>query len=114
MTRKIPLMKIAHAKSGDKGNSANIGLIAKKPAYYSILEKYITADAVKEHFQGVCHGDVIRYDLPKVFALNFILEDALGGGSTRSLRMDTQGKTMGEALLMMNVEIPDGVYDIEE
>lgn len=108
------LIEIAHAKSGDKGNSVNIALIARKPEYYSVLEKYITADAVKKHFARVCHGNVTRYELPKVFALNFILEDALGGGGTRSLRIDSLGKAMGEALLMMDIEIDKEVYSFEE
>ena len=106
MKKEIQLIEFAHAKSGDKGNSANIALIARKPEDYHYLERYVTPEAVKAHFHEVCTGEVIRYELPKIFALNFILENALGGGGTSSLRLDALGKALGEALLMMKIEIP--------
>ncbi len=102
---KIRLIEIAHARSGDKGDTANIGLIARKPEYYSILEKYVTADAVKKHFEGICRGGVERYELPNLGALNFLLHEALGGGGTRSLKNDAQGKTLSSALLRMEIDI---------
>jgi len=102
--RKIPLLAIAHARSGDKGNVCNIGLVARRPEYYPILVAQVTADRVKEHFAGVCHGKVERFELPNLGALNFLLHDSLDGGGTVSLQADPQGKTYGSALLRMEVE----------
>ncbi len=104
---KILLLDIAHARSGDKGNTANIGLIARKPEYYDKLRETVTAERVRKHFQGICFGAVERYELPNLDALNFVLHDALGGGGTRSLRTDSQGKTFGSILLRMEIEVPD-------
>jgi hypothetical protein len=101
---KIPLIKLAHARSGDKGNVCNIGLIARKPEYYPILVEQVTAERVKEHFAGVCFGKVERFELPNLCALNFLLYDSLDGGGTLSLRADPQGKTYGSALLRMEIE----------
>lgn len=111
--KRIQLIEIAHAKSGDKGNSANIAVIARNPKYYAILEKYVTEIVVKDHFKDVCDGAVIRYALPKIFSLNFILENALGGGGTSSLRLDALGKALGDALLMMYIDVPKEVFEIE-
>ena len=102
---KIQLLKIAHARSGDKGDTANIGLIALKPEYYPILVKEVTADRVKKHFAGICKGSVERYELPNLNALNFLLHQSLGGGGTISLKTDPQGKTLSSALLRMEVEV---------
>lgn len=99
--KKIQLKEIAHARSGDKGDNANIGLIALKPEYYSILVREVTAERVKQHFAGVCLGEVERYEIPNLHALNFVLHRALDGGGTLSLRTDSQGKTYGAALLRM-------------
>ena len=99
----IQLRSIAHARSGDKGNTVNIGLIAIEPRYYELLTRYVTAGAVKTHFAGICRGDVKRYELPKIQALNFVLYDALDGGGTVSLRTDAQGKTLGAALLRLEI-----------
>ena len=104
---KIQLLKLAHARSGDKGDTANIGLIALKPEYYPILVEHVTADRVKEHFAGICHGPVERFELPNLGALNFLLHEALGGGGTITLKHDAQGKTLSTALLRMEIEIPD-------
>jgi hypothetical protein len=106
---KIRLLEIAHSRSGDKGNTSNIGLIARKPEYYSILVGHVTPERVKEHFAGVCRGKVERFELPNLGALNFLLHDALDGGGTLSLRADPQGKTLGTALLRMEIdaELPE-------
>ena len=101
---RIPLHKIAHARSGDKGDASNIGLIAYEDRHYKILEREVTAARVKEHFGDMVKGDVVRYELPNLGALNFLLYEALGGGGTLSLRVDAQGKTIGAGLLSMEVE----------
>ena len=102
---KIPLLELAHARSGDKGNNSNIGLIARKPEYYPILVREVTAERVKEHFAGVCLGRVERFELPNLEALNFILYESLDGGGTLALRADPQGKTFSTALLRMEIEV---------
>jgi len=101
---KIRLLDIAHSRSGDKGNTSNIGLIARKPEYYPLLVEQVTAERVKEHFAGVCRGKVERFELPNLSALNFLLYEALDGGGTLSLRADPQGKTLGTALLRMEID----------
>ncbi len=103
---KVRLVDIAHARSGDKGNRSNIGLIALKPEYYPILVEQVTAERVKEHFAGVCLGKVERFELANLNAMNFVLHDALDGGGTLSLRADPQGKTLSTALLRMEIEVP--------
>jgi hypothetical protein len=104
---KIQLLKLAHARSGDKGDTANIGLIALKPEYYPVLVKEVTAERVKQHFAEICHGAVERYELPNLGALNFLLHHSLGGGGTLSLKTDAQGKTLSAALLRMEIEIDE-------
>lgn len=106
---KIHLIDICHARSGDKGDTANIGLIARKPEYYAIIKKYVTADTVKKHFKGICQGKVERYGLPNLGALNFLLHEALGGGGTKSLKNDAQGKTLSSALLRMEIDIEENI-----
>jgi hypothetical protein len=103
--RKIKLYEICHGRSGDKGDAANIGIIAYRKEDYPIIEKYLTAEVVKKYFEGICHGEVERYELPNINALNFILHNTLGGGGTVSLKNDAQGKTLASALLMMEIEI---------
>jgi hypothetical protein len=105
MARVVQLREIAHARSGDKGDDANIGLIALKPEYYPALVAQVTAERVKEHFRELCHGNVERYELPNLHALNFVLHQALDGGGTVSLRTDAQGKTLSAALLRIEIEI---------
>ncbi|MFZ1080737.1 MAG: hypothetical protein WAO19_02290 [Candidatus Kryptoniota bacterium] len=105
--KKIQLLKLAHARSGDKGDSSNIGLIARKPGYFPILKEKVTTEVVKKHFTGICKGKVERFELPNLNALNFLLHGALGGGGTVSLRNDAQGKTLSTALLRLEIEVPD-------
>lgn len=104
---KIQLTKLAHARSGDKGDTANVGLIALRDDYYPILVREVTAERVKEHFKGVCKGEVERFELPNLGALNFLLHESLDGGGTLSLMTDAQGKTFSTALLRMYIEIPE-------
>ncbi|MBL8148668.1 MAG: hypothetical protein JNN15_01945 [Blastocatellia bacterium] len=105
---KVSLTKLAHARSGDKGDTANVGIIALKPEYYSILVAEVTAERVKKHFEGICFGEVERFELPNLGALNFLLHKSLGGGGTLSLKTDAQGKTYSSALLRMEIEVPEG------
>lgn len=105
---KISLLKLAHARSGDKGDTANVGVIALKDEYYPVIVREITAAAVKRHFGEIVKGDVERFELPNLKALNFLLHESLGGGGTLSLMTDAQGKTFSTALLRMFVDIPDG------
>ena len=102
---KVQLLKLAHARSGDKGDTANVGLIALRDDYYPVLVREVTAERVKAFLGDLVKGKVIRYELPNLGALNFLLEEALGGGGTVSLRVDPQGKTLGAALLGMEIEI---------
>src|SRR5881394_2337386 len=104
---RIQLVKLAHARSGDKGDTANVGLIALRDELYPILVREVTAERVKEHFKGICRGEVERFELPNLGALNFLLHESLGGGGTLSLMTDAQGKTFSTALLRMEVEIED-------
>jgi hypothetical protein len=107
---RIRLIDIAHARSGDKGDTANIGLIAREPRHYPALLREVTPERVKAHFGELCQGEVERYELPNLGALNFLLHRALGGGGTLSLRVDAQGKTLSTALLRMEIEVrPDEV-----
>lgn len=104
---KVELTKLAHARSGDKGDTANVGVIALKDEYYPLLVREVTADAVKRHFGEMVKGDVERFELPNLTALNFLLHGSLGGGGTLSLMTDAQGKTFSTALLRMKIEIGD-------
>ncbi|MBI3207308.1 MAG: hypothetical protein HYZ37_00225 [Candidatus Solibacter usitatus] len=101
---KVPLSTIAHARSGDKGDTVNIGIIAYRAEDYPALVREVTAERVKAHFGDLCKGEVIRYELPNLGALNFLLHEALGGGGTLSLRVDAQGKTFSAALLRLEVQ----------
>ncbi|CAN5669236.1 hypothetical protein BH20ACI4_BH20ACI4_15410 [soil metagenome] len=104
---KIELTKIAHARSGDKGDTANVGVIALKDEFYPILEREITAEKVKEHFGAMVKGEVERFELPNLKALNFLLHESLGGGGTLSLMTDAQGKTFSTALLRMKIDLEE-------
>lgn len=104
---KISLLKLAHARSGDKGDTANVGIIALKPEYYPLLVRKVTAEAVKEHFGPMVKGAVERFELPNLNSLNFLLHESLGGGGTLSLMTDAQGKTFSTALLRMYIDLSD-------
>ncbi|MEP6923135.1 MAG: hypothetical protein ABI954_01610 [Pyrinomonadaceae bacterium] len=104
---KVELTKLAHARSGDKGDTANVGVIALREEIYPILVREITAERVKEHFGEMVKGGVERFELPNLGALNFLLHESLGGGGTLSLMTDAQGKTFSTALLRMKIEISD-------
>jgi hypothetical protein len=104
---KIQLVKLAHARSGDKGDTANVGLIALKDEYYPVLVREVTRSRVKDHFQGISKGEVERFELPNLKALNFLLHESLDGGGTLSLMTDAQGKTFSTALLRMYIELSD-------
>src|SRR5215203_2878994 len=104
---KVQLVELAHARSGDKGDTANVGLIAFRDEIYPILVREVTAEKVKTHFNGICRGDVERFELPNLGALNFLLHESLGGGGTLSLMTDAQGKTFSTALLRMEIEVSD-------
>ncbi|MDQ3175397.1 MAG: hypothetical protein M3Q91_17085 [Acidobacteriota bacterium] len=104
---QIQLTKLAHARSGDKGDTANVGLIALRDEFYPILVREVTAERVKQHFQGICKGSVERFELANLGALNFLLHESLGGGGTLSLMTDAQGKTFSTALLRMKIEVAD-------
>ena len=101
---KIPLGRIAHTRSGDKGDTSNVGVIAWREKDYPILVREVTAERVKAFCGPLVKGSVERYELPNLGALNFVLHQALGGGGTVSLRVDAQGKTLGAALLAMEIE----------
>ena len=105
--RKIRLLDIAHGRSGDKGDAANVGLIAYDDEGFELIKKYVTAERVKKHFEGICLGEVERYELPNIRALNFLLHNTLGGGGTVSLKHDAQGKTLAAALLRMEIEVEE-------
>lgn len=104
---KVWLTKLAHARSGDKGDTANVGLIALRDEFYPLLVREVTAERVKKHFTGICQGEVERFELPNLGALNFLLHESLGGGGTLSLMTDAQGKTFSTALLRMQIDIAD-------
>ncbi|GBD88992.1 hypothetical protein BMS3Abin03_02936 [bacterium BMS3Abin03] len=102
---KVKLLDIAHGRSGDKGDAANVGIIAYDDKGYEIIKKYLTREKVKKHFEGICKGEVERFELPNLRALNFLLHNTLGGGGTVSLKHDAQGKTLAAALLRMELDI---------
>jgi len=104
---KVRLLDIAHARSGDKGDTANVGVIALEPRWYEVLDKFVTRNSVAEHFRGMIEGGVERYELPNLNALNFLLHGALDGGGTLSLKTDAQGKVYSTALLRMVIDVPD-------
>jgi hypothetical protein len=102
---KTQLLRLAHARSGDKGDKANIALFAPDRATYDLLVREVTAERVRDHFAGIISGQVERFEVPNVLALNFVLHGALNGGASRSLRSDTLGKSLSSALLRMEIEI---------
>src|SRR5437764_1991140 len=106
LPRNVPLSTIAHGRSGDKGNHANVAVLAYTPAGYAWLREHLTAEAVRDYFAPLGPSRVVRYEAPNVLGLNFVLYDVLAGGASRSLRVDSQGKTLALALLQMPVDLP--------
>lgn len=104
---RVRLLDIAHARSGDKGDTANVGVIALEPRWYEVLKQFVTRNKVADHFEGMIEGEVERYELPNLNALNFLLHGALDGGGTLSLKTDAQGKVYSTALLRMVIDVPD-------
>jgi hypothetical protein len=104
---KVRLLDIAHARSGDKGDTANVGVIANRPEWFPLISRELTQPRVAQHFAGMINGDVDRFELPNLNALNFLLHGALGGGGTLSLKTDAQGKVYSTALLRMVLDVPD-------
>ena len=104
---KVRLLDVAHARSGDKGDTANVGVIALEPAWYPLLARELTSERVAAHFEGMITGPVERFELPNLRALNFLLHGALDGGGTISLKTDAQGKVFSTALLRMVLDVPD-------
>lgn len=107
--RRVRLMDIAHARSGDKGDTANVGVIARRPEWYEVLDRYLTRERVAAHFAGLITGDVERFEIPNLQALNFLLHGALDGGGTLSLKTDAQGKVVSTALLRLVLDVPEDV-----
>ena len=99
----MKLYEVAHSRTGDKGNISNVSLIAYDPAEFEMLKEKVTPERVKEHFKGMVKGDVVRYELPNICALNFVMQAALGGGVTRSLSVDMHGKGFSSYLLDMEI-----------
>jgi hypothetical protein len=106
---KTNLYAIAHGRSGDKGDTVNVGVIARRPEFYDFLRELLTVERVKEHFGPLVRGGVERFELPNLHALNFLLHEALGGGGTVSLMTDAQGKTFSTAMLRMDIDLPDNL-----
>ena len=102
----MKLQDIAIARSGDKGNRATLSVIARDPAHYPLIEALLTAERVQSHFRGIVKGRVVRYLLPHLYAVHFVMDDALGGGVTRSLALDAHGKTLSAALLAIEIDAP--------
>lgn len=108
----VHLLQIAHGRSGDKGSGSNVGIIARHPDIYPFLKEVLTSEAVKKHMGAVCKGDVERFELPNINALNFLLNDSLDGGGTQSLKLDAQGKTHASLLLRMKLDVPQHLLDL--
>ncbi|GMU85733.1 MAG: hypothetical protein AMXMBFR48_09750 [Ignavibacteriales bacterium] len=107
---RVRLIDFCHGRSGDKGDAANVGIIAYNTAGFQYISNILTEQFVKNYFEGVCFGDVQRYELPNIHALNFILNNTLGGGGTVSLKLDAQGKTLAAALLRLEVELSEAQF----
>lgn len=107
----VKLLELAHGRSGDKGNGSNVGIIARHPDVYEFLKKELTADRVKEYMKHICKGEVERFEMDNIGALNFILNESLGGGGTVSLKLDAQGKTHASTLLRMDIDAPEELIE---
>ena len=103
----IELGQIANTRSGDKGANSNVGIIFNNKKIYEWAKKEITSDVVKNHFKGIVKGRIIRYELDNILSMNFILEDSLGGGGSETLINDAQGKTYGQIMMMLKIDIPE-------
>ena len=110
-TRRARLLEIAHARSGDKGDTANVGVIARRPEAYPFLKEVLTESRVKAHFRGICEGRVERFEMDNLGALNFLLHESLGGGGTLALQTDAQGKTYAAAMLRMELDVPEELLE---
>jgi len=110
--KKVKLIEIAHGRSGDKGNGSNVGIIARHPDIFPFLKKTLTEERVKEHMKHICKGRVERYEMENIGALNFILNESLGGGGTVSLKLDAQGKTHASTLLRMELYVPEELLEL--
>lgn len=108
----IQLLQLAHARSGDKGDTVNVGIVARRPEFYPILVERVTEAAVRQHFEGIAKGPVERFELPNLNALNFLIHNALDGGGTVSLMTDAQGKTFSTALLRMEIDVPAEIAEL--
>jgi len=102
----MKLRELAHSRTGDKGNTSNISVIAFDAKDFPLLKREVTAERVKAHFVGVVEGEIVRYELPNIAALNFVMDKTLGGGVTRSLALDAHGKSLSSALLDLDIELP--------
>ncbi|MCI8453883.1 MAG: hypothetical protein HFE84_04630 [Lachnospiraceae bacterium] len=105
---EIYLNEIAHGRSGDKGDTSNVCVYARKPEYYTIIEREVTPERLKEFFGDMVQGEIVRYDLPTLGGFNFVMRHALGGGATMSLRLDSLGKSMGSAVMRLKIHVEDG------
>lgn len=112
--KRVKLLEIAYGRSGDKGNGSNVGIIARHPKIFPFLREILTESRVKEHMKHICKGSVERYEMPNIGALNFILNESLGGGGTVSLKLDAQGKTHASSLLRMEVDVPEELFQLVE
>lgn len=110
--KRVKLIEIAYGRSGDKGNGSNVGIIARHPKIYPFLKETLTKERVKDYMKNICKGDVERYEMPNIGALNFILNESLGGGGTVSLKLDAQGKTHASTLLRMELDVPEELLDV--
>ena len=110
--KKVKLIENAHGRSGDKGNGSNVGIIARHEKIYPYLKEVLTEERVKEHMKHICKGKVERYEMENIGALNFVLNESLGGGGTVSLKLDAQGKTHASSLLRMELEVPEELLNL--
>lgn len=109
---EIYLNDVAHGRSGDKGDTSNVCVYARKPEYYKIIEREVTPEKLKAYFGDMVKGDITRYDLPSLGGFNFVLRHALGGGATMSLRLDSLGKSMGSAVMRMKIHVEDSEFQL--
>ena len=109
--KEVYLLDLAHGRSGDKSDTSNVCVFAKSPEIYKFLKEELTVEKVKNYFKDIVQGDIIRYEVDTLYAFNFVMHHALGGGATMSLRMDSLGKSMGSAFMRMKLEVPDNLIE---